>query len=161
MPLSTLKTIEILKMQFVAWMVNITRELSFLITLEVVVTIDVVIVVLENLTLAATVVVVKLIAMIAGVQARIPISTTLTQTGTPIACLKSPISHNWVIKSGVIDHITENRGIMSSFTPTSYSKSVELADGSHILIQSIGTAATTPTLPLSYVFYLPRFPYNL
>ena len=50
---------------------------------------------------------------------------------------------------------------MSSFTPVLYSKIVVLADGSCTLIQGIDTATTTPTLSLSFVFYLPRFPFNL
>ena len=43
---------------------------------------------------------------------------------------------------------------MSSFTPTS--NSVLLADGSHKLIQGIGTAATTHTLtlPFVHIYYL-------
>ena len=72
------------------------------------------------------------------------LSTTLTQTGTPISCLKSSMSDTWA----------GNCGIMS-FTPTSYSKSIKLADGSRTLIQGIGNVTITPTLPLSFVFYLP------
>jgi len=40
--------------------------------------------------------------------------------------------------------MTENRDIMSFFTRTLYSNSIELADGSHTLIQGISTT-TTPT----------------
>ena len=53
----------------------------------------------------------------------------------------------------------ENQGIMSSFTHAS--NSVVLADGSRTHIQGIGTAATTPTLPLLSVFYLPHFSFDL
>ena len=44
MPLSTLMAVEMLKMQFVTWMINITRELRFPIIPEVVVIIVIVIV---------------------------------------------------------------------------------------------------------------------
>jgi len=50
----------------------------------------------------------------------IPISTILTQTCTTISYLKLFMSNTWVIVSGATDHMTGNRGIMSSFTPTSY-----------------------------------------
>ena len=50
MHLSTLMTVEMFKTQFVTRMVNITGGLSFLITLWVVVTVVIMIVVLENLT---------------------------------------------------------------------------------------------------------------
>jgi len=42
---------------------------------------------------------------------------------------------------------------MSSFTPAS--NSIVLTDGSRTPIQGIGTAAATPTLLLSFIFYLP------
>ena len=48
---------------------------------------------------------------------------------------------------------------MSSFTPAS--DSVVLENGSCILIQGISSAATTPTLSLSSIFYLPYFSLNL
>ena len=57
--------------------------------------------------------------------------------------------------------MTGNRCIMFSFTLTSYFNFVELVDGSCAPIQGIGTAATTPNLPLSSVFYLSHFSYNL
>ena len=50
---------------------------------------------------------------------------------------------------------------MSSFAPVLHSKFVVLAYGSRIPIQGIGTTTTTPTLPLSSVFYLPHFSFNL
>ena len=119
MPLSTLTIVEILKMQFVSSLVSITGGLSFPITLEVVVTVMIVIVVLENLAVAA-IVVVELIPMITGVQASMLISTHLTQIDNPISCLKSSMTHNWIIDSGANDHMAGNRGIKSYFTPTSY-----------------------------------------
>ena len=71
MPLSTLITIEMLKMQFTTWMINISRRLSFSITIEVVVTVVIMIVILEKLIVVVVVVVVKLIAVIVGVQTSI------------------------------------------------------------------------------------------
>ena len=71
------------------------------------------------------------------------------------------MSHTWIIDSEVTNHMTGNRDIISSFTPTSYSNFVVLADGSRTPIQGISIATTTHTLPLSFVFYLPRFPFNL
>ena len=84
---------------------------------------------------------------------------TLAQTGNPISCLTSSTSHTWIINSGATDHMTENRGIMSSFTLALSSKSVVLANGSYTLVQGIGIAITTLTLPLSYL--LPHFSFNM
>ena len=50
---------------------------------------------------------------------------------------------------------------MSFFTLSLYSKIVILTDGSRTPIQAIGIATTTPTLSLSYIFYLPYFSFNL
>ena len=54
--------------------------------------------------------------------------------------------------------MTENRGVMSSITFVS--NSVVLANSSRTSIQGIGIAATTPTILLSSVFYLPCFPFK-
>jgi len=86
-------------------------------------------------------------------------SATLNPAGTSTSFLASSSSHSWIIDSGATDHMTGDRGIMSSFSPTSHS--VILADGSHTPIEGIGTATSTSELPLSSVFYLPCFPYNL
>ena len=69
MPFLTLMTVEMLKMQLMTWMVNITGGLSFSITLEV--TVVIVIVVLKNLVVTVVVILVELIPVIAGVQASI------------------------------------------------------------------------------------------
>jgi len=60
-----------------------------------------------------------------------------------LSCLTSSMSHTWIIDLGATNHMTGNRGSMSSFTPASYSNSVVLADNSHTLIQIIDTATTT------------------
>jgi len=57
--------------------------------------------------------------------------------------------------------MTRNQGIMPSFIPALYFKIVVLVDGSRTPIQGIGNANITPTLLLSSVFYLSRFPFNL
>jgi len=86
-------------------------------------------------------------------------SATLAQTGTPFSYLTSFMSHTWIIDSGATDHMTENRGIMSSFTSTS--NFAVLADGFRTTIQGVGTATTSFTLSLAYVLYLPHFPFSL
>ena len=62
-------------------------------------------------------------------------------------------------KLGATDLMTGNQCIMFSFT--SVSNSVVLVDGSLTPIQGIDAATITPTLSLSFVFYLPCFPFNL
>jgi len=62
------------------------------------------------------------------------------------------MSHAWIIDSEETDQMTENQGIMFSFTLASYSNSIVLADDSRSPIQGIDTANTTLTLPLSSVF---------
>jgi len=86
-------------------------------------------------------------------------SATLAQAGTSTAFLTSSSAPTWIIDSGATDHMTGNRGIMSSFSSTS--NSVVLADGSRKPIRGSGSVLTSPSLPLSSVFYLPDFPYNL
>jgi len=60
---------------------------------------------------------------------------------------------NTAIDSRATDHMTGNRSIMSSFTHTTYSNSVKLADGSRTSVQGIGIATSIPTLHLSSMFY--------
>ena len=74
MPLLTLMSLEMLKMEFMTWMVKITGGLNFSITLEVVVT---VLMVLENLVVSTTVVVVALIQVTIRVHTSILISLLL------------------------------------------------------------------------------------
>ena len=71
------------------------------------------------------------------------------------------LSHNWIINSGVTDHMIKNQGIMSSLIHESFSNFVVLADVSRTLIQGIGTVTITATLSLSSVFYLLCFLFNL
>jgi len=47
------------------------------------------------------------------------------------------------------------------FSFITVSNSVVLADDFRTPIQGICTAVTTPTLPLSFIFYLPYFSFNL
>ena len=71
------------------------------------------------------------------------------------------MSNTWVIDLRATNHMTENQDIMSYFTLISYYNYVELADGSRTPIQGISTVTITLNLPLSSVFYLPNFCYNL
>jgi len=66
-----------LNMQFMTWMVNIIRGLSFLITIKSGGDLMVVIVDMENMPVVAAVIVVELIPLIAGVQPSFPISLPL------------------------------------------------------------------------------------
>ena len=102
-------------------MVNITGRLCFLITIEVVVTVVVVIVVLKKLTVIAAVDVAELILVIAGVQASIPIFLPLLLRQVLLYLILNHLSNTWIIDLGATDHMSGNRGIMFSFTPTSYS----------------------------------------
>jgi len=80
-----------------------------------------------------------------------PSTTTLARTGDPIVFLISSISPTWIIDSGASDHMTGNKGIVSSLDSTYYFPSVTLFNGSTSSVQGIGFANATSFLSLLFV----------
>ena len=83
--------------------------------------------------------------------------------GIQAQALASTYRHNieWVIDSGASKHVT---GIFSSFrtyTPHSYSETIQTADGTSQPIHGVGSIDCTPSLHLASVLHVPSFPVNL
>ncbi|GAB2281501.1 hypothetical protein Dimus_039473 [Dionaea muscipula] len=67
----------------------------------------------------------------------------------------------WIIDTGVSDHMTGSVGIMHDYSPTSSFPDVRITDGTYIPVKGIGIITLTPTLTLQSVLYLPALSVNL
>lgn len=84
-----------------------------------------------------------------------------SKAGKSFACLtKSPPLGPWIIDSGASDHISGNKNHFTTFTPTSNSSNVTLANGSQTAIKGIGNVQL-PSISLDHVLFAPACPYNL
>ena len=89
-------------------------------------------------------------------------STSVAQTGNVSACLTHTSSLGpWILDSGASDHISGNKYLFSSLTTTSTLPTVTLANGSQTVAKGIGLAHPLPSLPLTFVLYTPKCPFNL
>ena len=84
----------------------------------------------------------------------------VAQTNNASACL-SHSSGPWILDSGASDHLSGNKDIFFSLTFTSPLSMVTLANGSQTIAKGIGSACPLPSLPLTYVLYVPDSPFNL
>ena len=89
----------------------------------------------------------------------LPIAS-LAHQGTSIAYL-STHSSTWILDSGASDHMTGMPDIFSSLQQSSTHTHVTVANGSHAIVNGIGTVIISPTITLSSVLYVPSFPFNL
>ena len=87
-------------------------------------------------------------------------TSTLAQKGNSITYFTSFSPYTGVIDSGA-DHMSGNKGILSSFDSNSFYPSVTLADDSLSFVQGIGSANTTHSLSLSSMLYVLKFSLNL
>ena len=87
--------------------------------------------------------------------------TTIVESGNPNKCLVSSSSSEWVIDSGVTDHMTSNSSLISTFQSQPSTSTVTLKNGSQSCVLESGTIFPTPSLPLSFVLSLPNFSFNL
>ena len=87
--------------------------------------------------------------------------TVITKSGNPNKCLVSSSSSEWVIDSGVTDHMTGNYSLFSTFQSHPSASSITLANGSQSCVLGSDTIFPTPSLPLSSVLNLPNFSLNL
>ena len=86
--------------------------------------------------------------------------TFVAQTSNASACL----SHSygpWILDSRAFDHLFGNKDIFSSLTFTSPLPMVTLANGSQTIVKGIGLTCPLPSLPLTFVLYVPDSPFNL
>lgn len=70
-------------------------------------------------------------------------------------------SNKWVIDSGATDHMTGDKGILSSFTSNKNLSCVTLADGSSTSVVGSSVAIPTSSISFSSVLCLPNFSFNL
>jgi len=85
----------------------------------------------------------------------IPFSSTvaLAQTGISIACFTFIAPSTWVIDSRASDHMTENKGLLSTLKYVSSLLTETLAYGSTSYTEGVGATNVTPSLPLFYSLY--------
>jgi hypothetical protein len=83
--------------------------------------------------------------------------------GTQAQALASTYRHNieWVIDSGASKHVTGLSSSFKTYTPHSYSETIQTADGTSQPIHGVGSVECTPSLYLSSVLHVPSFPVNL
>ena len=85
---------------------------------------------------------------------------SVAQTGNVSACLTHS-SASWILDSGVSDHISSNKDFFSSLTFLSSLPTITLANGSQTIAKGIGLACPLSSLPLTSVFYVHNFHFNL
>ena len=74
------------------------------------------------------------------------------------------LSHSfdpWILNSGASDHLFGNKNLFSSLTITSHLPMITLANGSQTMAKGVGSACPLPSIPLTYVLYVPNCPFNL
>jgi hypothetical protein len=83
--------------------------------------------------------------------------------GTQAQALASTCRHNieWVVDSGASKHVTGTSSYFKTYTPHSYSETIQTADGTSQPIHGVGSIECSPSLCLSSVLHVPSFPVNL
>ena len=85
---------------------------------------------------------------------------SVAQTGNVSACLTHS-SAPWILDIGASDHIFGNKDLFSSLTFPSPLPTITLANGSQTIAKGIGSVCPIPSLPLTFVLYVPNFSFNL
>ena len=67
----------------------------------------------------------------------------------------------WILDSGASDHLSGNKDLFSSLTITSPLLMITLANGTQTMARGIGSACPLPSLPLTYVLYIPDSPFKI
>ena len=86
--------------------------------------------------------------------------SSIARTDNASTCL-SRSSAPWILDSGAFDHLSGNKDLFSSLTITSPLPIITLANGSQTMAKGIGSACPLPSVPLTYVIYVPNCPFNL
>jgi hypothetical protein len=83
--------------------------------------------------------------------------------GTQAHALASTCRHNieWVVDSGASKHVTGISNSFRTYTPHSFTETIQIVDGTSQPIHGVGSIECTPSLHLSYVLHVPSFPVNL
>ena len=83
--------------------------------------------------------------------------SSVAHTGNASACL-SHSSRPWILDFGASYHIS---GRIFFLTITSPLPMITLANGSQTMAKGIGWVCPLPSMPLTYVLYVPDSPFNL
>ena len=86
--------------------------------------------------------------------------SSIAQTGNASACL-SHSSEPWILDFGASDHLYGNKDHFSSLTITSTLPIITLTNGSQTMAKGIDSTCPLPSIPLTYVIYVPDCPFNL
>ena len=86
--------------------------------------------------------------------------TSIAQTDNVYDCLTHS-SAPWILDIGASDHISSNKDLFSSLTYPSPLPTIILATGSQTIAKGIGSVCPLPSLLLTYVLYVPDFPFYL
>lgn len=68
---------------------------------------------------------------------------------------------DWVIDSGANEHMCSSSNSLCSSEPPSHSLSVQMPNGSHADISTVGSISFSPDLHLDNVLHVPSFKFNL
>ena len=86
--------------------------------------------------------------------------SAVAHTGNASSCL-SHSSGSWILNFGASDHLSSNKNFFSSLTITSHLPMINLANGSQTMAKGISSACSLPSVPLTYVLYVPNSPFNM
>ena len=67
----------------------------------------------------------------------------------------------WILDSGAHDHLSGNKDLFSSLTITSPLPTITLANRTQTMVKGIGSSCPLPSLPLTFVLYVPDSQFNL
>ena len=85
---------------------------------------------------------------------------SVVQIGNASACL-SHSSGPCILDFRAFDHISGNNDLFSSLTITSPLPMITLVNGLQPMAKGIGSASPLPSIPLTYVLYVPDSPFNM
>ena len=67
----------------------------------------------------------------------------------------------WILNHEASDHLSGNKNLFSSLTIMSPLPMITLVNGSQTMAKGIGSACPLPSVPLTFVLYIPNCPFNL
>ena len=85
---------------------------------------------------------------------------SVTHTGNVSTYLAHSLGP-WILDSGASDHLSGNKDLFYSLTITTPLPEITLANGTQTMAKGIVSAYPLPSLPLTYVHYVPDSPFNL
>ena len=86
--------------------------------------------------------------------------SSVAETSNASACFSHSFGP-WILDPRASGHISGNKDIFSSLTLTAPLPTFTLTNGSQTIARGIGLACPLPSLPLTFVMYVPDSPFNL